>query len=150
SRVSLASQAKLHAVVDAGGHLDVQAHDLPFAARARAGRAFFADHLAGSPAGGTGRLNPEKPLGLNDLAAPGAVAARFRRRAGFGAGTVAGRAQFSALDLDRPRAAEGRLAQVELDRSAQALTASRTRSSGAPPRGSAEEPLEHVAERAED
>src|SRR5207245_2635998 len=78
SRLSLAPQAKLHAVVDAGRHFHLDADRSVFASRSRALRAFVADDFSCAAASRARGLNAEEPLRLNDLPAPGAVAAPFR------------------------------------------------------------------------
>src|SRR5205807_9662815 len=108
-----------------------------------------AHELADAPARGTRGLDPEETLRLHDLPATGAIAATLGRRTGLGARAVASRTKLRPLDFDRAHGAESRLAQVELDRAAEAV-ATGGASSAATSRIAAEEALEKIAERAED
>src|SRR5262245_45899530 len=89
SRLSLSPQTKLHAVVDSRGNPDLQPRAALFAAGPGTLGAALANNLSRAAAGGTGRLDAEEALGLDDLPAACAVAALFGLRAGLGARAVA-------------------------------------------------------------
>ena len=145
TRLAVAGRADAHAVVDAGGHLDLQRLGLLDATGTVTGLARILHHLATAVAGGTGLLHREEALLHAHLALAVTGATGLGLGAGLGAGALASGAVFPGGDADLGLVAVGGLLQRDFHGVAQVGT-TEDLVGPAPSAAAAEDVAEDVAE----
>src|ERR1700722_7716283 len=119
SRLSLAAQTELHAVVDAGGNFHLELRALHLGSRPAAVDTLFTDDLPAPLTGRTRCLHAEESLRVDDSAAAAAIVARLWLGGGARRAASAGRTRFPTSDFESPLATVGSFEQIDGDRAAQ-------------------------------